>query len=91
MAPVWVSPPPLACTPPGPHLTLVADPPLDRHHRPPYAHVKLDPLKYNVPGPAYDVSLEATLPVNENNLRLGQSVSPAARLLFSRTLARITV
>ncbi|KWU47541.1 hypothetical protein RHOSPDRAFT_30970 [Rhodotorula sp. JG-1b] len=41
------------------------------HHRPPYAHVKLDPLKYNVPGPAYDVSLEATLPVNENNLRLG--------------------
>ncbi|GAA5968086.1 hypothetical protein JCM8115_000026, partial [Rhodotorula mucilaginosa] len=41
------------------------------HHRPPYAHVKLDPLKYNVPGPAYDVSLEATLPVNENNIRLG--------------------
>lgn len=92
MAPVWVSAPPLACTPPEPHLTLVVDHPLDRHHRPPYAHVKLDPLKYNVPGPAYDVSLEATLPVNENNIRLGQSsLSPARRLLVSRTLARNTV
>ncbi|GAA5986533.1 hypothetical protein JCM10908_003788 [Rhodotorula pacifica] len=41
------------------------------HHRPPYAQVKLDPLKYKVPGSAYDISLEAVVPVNENNLRLG--------------------
>ncbi|GAA5866425.1 hypothetical protein JCM3774_004679 [Rhodotorula dairenensis] len=41
------------------------------HDRPPYAHVSLDPLKYTVPGPAYDLSLEATVPVNDHNLRVG--------------------
>lgn len=47
--------------------------PLDRHFRPPYAVVRLEDGKYSVPGRAYDVSVEASVPVNDNNLELGAS------------------
>ncbi|BGP27616.1 adipose-regulatory protein, Seipin family protein [Rhodotorula toruloides] len=39
--------------------------------RPPYAIVRLEDGKYSVPGRVYDVSVEASVPVNENNLELG--------------------
>ncbi|BGO95585.1 hypothetical protein NBRC10512_004183 [Rhodotorula toruloides] len=41
------------------------------HFRPPYAVVRLEDGKYSVPGRVYDVSVEASVPVNENNLELG--------------------
>lgn len=46
---------------------------LDRHFRPPYAVVRLEDGKYSVPGRVYDVSVEASVPVNDNNLELGSS------------------
>lgn len=53
--------------------------PIDRHFRPPYAVVRLEDGKYSVPGRVYDVSVEASVPVNENNLELGALICvPAA-------------
>lgn len=43
----------------------------NRQHKPPYALVQLDKAKYSTPGKVYDVTLELTVPVNPNNLDLG--------------------
>ncbi|GAA5929861.1 hypothetical protein JCM3775_006573 [Rhodotorula graminis] len=40
-------------------------------HKPPYALVQLDQRKYSTPGKVYDVDLELVVPVNSNNLELG--------------------
>ncbi|BGP35239.1 hypothetical protein JCM10296v2_007073 [Rhodotorula toruloides] len=40
------------------------------HFRPPYAVVPLEDGKYSVPGRVYDVNVETSVPVNENNLEL---------------------
>lgn len=40
-------------------------------HKPPYALVQLDQRKYSTPGKVYDVDLELVVPVNHNNLDLG--------------------
>ncbi|TNY23098.1 putative adipose-regulatory protein-domain-containing protein [Rhodotorula diobovata] len=40
-------------------------------YKPPYALVQLDKAKYSTPGKVYDVTLELTVPVNPNNLDLG--------------------
>jgi hypothetical protein len=46
---------------------------LYREWKPPYGHIKLNPDKYILRnGQEYDVSLELTVPVNENNVELGQ-------------------
>ncbi|GAA5844750.1 hypothetical protein JCM11251_002268 [Rhodosporidiobolus azoricus] len=39
--------------------------------RPPYATLELDQKKYAVRGQRYDLSLELSVPVNENNVELG--------------------
>lgn len=44
---------------------------LNRQYKPPYALVQLDKAKYSTPGKVYDVTLELTVPVNPNNLDLG--------------------
>ncbi|GAA6052601.1 hypothetical protein JCM3770_006396 [Rhodotorula araucariae] len=40
-------------------------------HRPPYALVPLQSGKYSAPGQVYDLALDLTVPVNPNNLDLG--------------------
>ncbi|BGP51633.1 hypothetical protein JCM10450v2_007583 [Rhodotorula kratochvilovae] len=59
--------------------TLSVDPVVGRErvwlqygeHRPPYALVPLQDHKYSTPGQVYDLALDLTVPVNPNNLDLG--------------------
>ncbi|BGP43422.1 hypothetical protein JCM10449v2_007457 [Rhodotorula kratochvilovae] len=57
----------------GPHLALVILTSFTRNseHRPPYALVPLQDHKYSTPGQVYDLALDLTVPVNPNNLDLG--------------------